>query len=788
MKNYLLVMLLLPIFAFSQQKTQTIKGRISDIESQQVLEGVSVFISDNNQLITTTNANGDYVLENVPVGRVNVQTSYIGYASYQSGYIILSSGKEMTLNISLTQKVNEVKEVVVSAGRSNRPVNDAMVVSARSFTIAETNRFAGSINDPGRVALNYAGVMTNQDNNNDVIVRGNSPVGVLWRLEGIDVPNVNHFSRPGSSGGGISALSPFLMGATDFSTGAFPAEYGNALSSVFDVRYRPGNTSRHEFTFRIGLIGLNFGAEGPFNKAKNTSYLFNYRYSTLGILNKMGVYVVGANTANDFQDLSFNLLVKNTKKTKINIFALGGISSEITFAKKDSTKWEKYTDKYQTNFLSNLGVLGISWTQQIGQKSYIKTVIAGTYNETKDYDDTLDNRLKWGSVYYSHYRVCRLALHSFYNHKFSAKVSLKVGVEADAMNYYYNERKSIDSLHIKQTLLDTKGYTSTIQPYTQVKYSPYENSTFIVGAHAVYLLLNNTYSIEPRFSYQQRLGKNLNHNLAVSYGWHAMALPIGSYLTQFSDGKGGYYQPNKNLQMVRSHHIIGSYGFSFLKNFRIRSEVYAQFQQGLPIGKTPGSTYMLFNDRKGFAQDSLTNNGKGMNYGIDFTFEKIYSKNWFALMNATVFKSYYQLADGRKFSTMYDNLFGLTVMGGYEFKFKKNNSLELTIRLQYSGGFRYTPIDEAASKLYRTQVERTNEAFTSRVSNYFRPDFRVAYRENRKKFSWLLSLDLGNFVNYKNVRSQIYDKDLNALSNTYMVGILPILAFEIDFFAPGKKK
>lgn len=778
--------LFLPILLYSQAKTQNINGKVIDAESQQVLYGVNVYVDGTPPLATQSDTNGNFTLENVPVGKINLQASYLGYSTFQTGFFQLSTGKEPYLTISLTQKVTEMKEAVITSAKSNRPNNESFAVSARSFTIAETNRFAGSINDPGRVALNYAGVMTAQDNDNDVVVRGNSPVGVLWRLEGIDVPNVNHFSRPGSSGGGISALSPFLMGGTDFSTGAFPAEYGNALSGVFDFKYRPGSFERHEFTFRLGLIGLNFGAEGPMNKKKNTSYLFNYRYSTLGLLNQVGIYVVGPNTTNIFQDFAFNFTVKNSAKTKVNIFSLGGISSEITAAKKDTAKWQKYTDKYQTNLYSNLAVLGISWTQQLNKKSFLKTVVAGTYNDVKDYDDTLGNDVKFGNIYYTHFTTTRAAANLSYNYKFSSKWSFKTGIAGDAIFYKFNETKLLDSISYNQTLLNSTGVTSTIQPYFQAKFRPMQSATLIAGIHATYLALNNSYSIEPRFSYQQWLGKG--HTISIAYGLHSLVMPIGNYLTQFTDASNQIYFPNKNLKMPKSHHIVGSYSYSFLGTFRLKTEVYGQFQYDLPISKTAGSTYFLFNNRKGYAQDSLYSKGKGINYGMDVSLEKIYDKNWFMLFNATVFKSNYTLPDGRTFSTAYDNTFGLTLMGGYQYNFKKNNSLEMTIRLQYSGGFRYTPIDAAASIAANQQIEIQSQAYTQKIKDYFRPDLRIAYRENKKKYSWLLSLDLANFVDYKNVLRLFYDKDTNGIGYKYMVGILPVLAFEIDFYAMKKQK
>lgn len=191
--------------------------------------------------------------------------------------------------------------------------------------------------------VSLPGVQPSKDNENDVVIRGNSGAAIAWRLEGIDILNPNHFARKGSSGGGITIFSISVLGEADFSTGAFPAEYGNALAGVFDLRFRKGNKERREYTFRAGMLGLDLAAEGPFGSGtgnKRGSYLFNYRYSTLGILNEMGLHLVGERVSNNFQDLSFNIdfPVKNNK-SRFNLWGLGGLSVEEEVAVENPEKW-----------------------------------------------------------------------------------------------------------------------------------------------------------------------------------------------------------------------------------------------------------------------------------------------------------------------------------------------------------------------------------------------------------------------------------------------------------------
>lgn len=788
MKQLIAYLLLFVSLSASAQRNQTITGTVLDAETRQPLIGAAVFVETPELIGATTDLDGRFAIINVPVGRIEVKCTYLGYEPWTSGLVTLTSGKEMSFPITMVESVHVTEEVTVVATQDGNTRNEMMTVSSRSFSIKETQRFAGSINDPGRVALNVPGVTAAQDNDNDVIVRGNSAAGILWRLEGIDVPNLNHFSRPGSSGGGITALSPHVMGNTDFSTGAFPAEYGNAFAGVFDISFRNGNTQRHEFMVNAGIIGLNAGAEGPLTKKDDgSSYLFNYRYSTLGILGAMGLYVVDANTNNTYQDLSFKINLPNTKKSRISIFGIGGLSDEIGIVKKDTAQWEEYKHRFKTTLKTNLAVLGVSWTHLLDEKSYLKTVAAFTYNDVVDGDDTLDFNIRLHPIRSTHFNNTRAAIHSFYNRKLSSMLSIRAGVHADENFYSFNESKYVDSLDQTLVLIDGSGATTTLQPYVQLKYRPTATTTLVGGVHATYLSLNHSYSIEPRLSITQKLPKD--QQLSFGYGLHGQYLPLGSYFTRFTRSDGSVHYPNMNLKMVQSHHFVLSYELGFLQHYRFKAEGYFQYLYNLPVSSNPASTYMVLNERSGYAKDSLVNKGTGMNYGLDLSIQRYYAKHWFFLVNGSIFRSVYTPLNGKTYSGAYDSRFALSVMAGYEVQFK-NSALEFGLRLGYMGGFRYTPIDLGKSTAAREAITVDSLAFSQTYRDYFRPDIRVSYRQNKPKYSWMLSLDLGNFIDYKNILRQYYDKQTNTLEYRYQMGLIPVLAFQVDFYASkgGRKK
>ena len=297
--------------ASAQQLTQTIRGTVTDVDTKEALIGAEVFIVGSDPLIgTTADLDGNYVLENVPLGRQTVQCNYVGYLPFTRDNIQLNSAREYRLEISLKAGV-ELSEVVVNAYNRNEAVNELSVASIRRIDPEELQYHAATANDPGRLVQGFPGVQPSRDNRSDIVIRGNSSAGLLWRLEGIDIPNPNHFARRGSSGGGITVFSASLLGSSDFSVGAFPAEYGNAFSGVFDMKFRNGNMHQRQNTIRVGLLGLDYATEGPIKKEKS-SYLANFRYSTLGILNAAGLHLVGPRTDNNFQDFSF------TKKSALS--------------------------------------------------------------------------------------------------------------------------------------------------------------------------------------------------------------------------------------------------------------------------------------------------------------------------------------------------------------------------------------------------------------------------------------------------------------------------------------
>ena len=242
----------------SAQTLQTVRGIVLENATGAPLEYATVTVADTKPLIgATTDSIGSFTLK-VPVGRHNIQVSYLGYEPVILKEVLVGSSKEVVLNIGMTESLTTLSEVVVTPHINKaEPLNSMAVTGGRMLSTEEASRYAGGMDDPARLVSAFAGVSSNVGNNG-IVVRGNAPRLLQWRLEDVEIPNPNHFADVTTfGGGGFTSLSSFVLGNSDFFTGAFPAEYSNALSGVFDMNMRNGNNQKWEHALKVGVLGID---------------------------------------------------------------------------------------------------------------------------------------------------------------------------------------------------------------------------------------------------------------------------------------------------------------------------------------------------------------------------------------------------------------------------------------------------------------------------------------------------------------------------------------------------
>ena len=769
---------------FAQTFTQTVKGRVVDEDTKAPIFGAKIVILNLTPTQgTTSDLDGFFTLEKVPIGRYDFKITYIGYADSKLQQVQVVSGKELILNIDLSESIKNLETVTVKANSKNKHQNEMATVSVRSFNVEETQRYAASFNDPARMAVSFAGVNTSNDASNEIIVRGNSARGMLWRVEGIEIPSPNHFSNgEGGSGGGISILSSQILGSSDFYTGAFPAEYGNALSGVFDIKFRKGNYQKREYSFQVGILGMQSSLEGPFSKKYAGSYLINYRYSTLIMLNAIGLPIVENALVPQFQDLSYNFYFPTKKAGNFTLFGLGGLSTAGELAVKDSTTWERRSDQYQDNNYQLLGATGITHTYLFkNQKSYLKTVAALSGDDLRYRLDSLNNDYALQTAYQEQFTYKTARINTFLNHKFNSRNILRIG--GIYSQYFYSIlSKGLDlSSGASGTFVDENGNTGLIQGYTQWKFKISDKIDLNSGFHSSYFLLNKQTTIEPRVGFQWRFQPK--QSVSLGAGLHSRIEPISVYLARNYSDSINYTQPNFNLGLTKSFHAVAGYDWNFGENMRLKSEIYYQYLFNVPVDTSNGSVESILNFSAGITRTTFANNGFGRNYGVEITVEKFFSKNYFFLFTGSLFQSEYTMGDGIWRSTRFNGNYMLNALGGYEFKFGRNkkNSIGANTRITWRGGNRYTPINEQASINAGYEILYNDRAFSEHVPGYFRTDISANIRFNYEKWAFSIAVEIQNVTNRLNINRYFFDPYTKEVRSALMFGIMPVFNFKFEF-------
>ena len=771
---------------FAQNLTQTVKGKISDIDNHAALPGATIVLLGSYPLIgTTTDFDGSFKLENIPIGRQNFQVSFLGYEDVYLNEILVSTGHEVVLNIMMRESVTSLSEITVVANQDkSEAINQMASVSATKITVESTSRIAAGINDPGRTAQSYAGVSSADDENNELVIRGNSPRGMLWRMEGIEIPNPNHFSNgEGGSGGGVSVLSTQVLANSDFFTGAFPAEYGNALSGVFDLNLRTGNSEKREYAFQIGVLGTQAALEGPIRKGSESSYLFNYRFSTLKLLSYAGISISDGEIAPEWQDLSFKLNFPTKDFGRISVWGLGGISAAGSTVERDSSKWTYRSDAFKDSEKHTLGILGISHNYLFSNmKTYLKTVAVYSHTNNKVLEDSLSYDYVPSVVQDERFAYNTFSLNSFLNHKFNAKSTLRSGLIFHSKSYDFKVLDFDFDREVLEKLIDDNGRTSMYESYVQWKYRINDKIDLNSGLHGTFLALNQDYTIEPRFGLKWKINKK--HTFNAGAGLHSKVEPISIYLAEKVMDGSTIIRPNKDLQITKAVHGVLGYNWNFAKDFRLKAEVYYQQLYDVPV-KPNDTTNVLsaLNFGSGFTNEKFTNDGKGRNYGVEFTLEKFFSKDWYLLATASIFESKYTMPDGIERNTLFNSKYIYNLVGGKEFKVGRTsqNIIGTNIRAMWRGGYRTVPVDLAASKIQNEDVRDYSRAFDTKAPDYFRVDVGVSFRKNNPKWSWILSLDIQNVTDRGNIWDEYYDNEIKDMTQIYMVGLIPVLNYSVEF-------
>ncbi len=804
---------------------QSIQGRVYDNTTKLPVEDAHIYLLDtlNNKYgVKSSASTGEFEFQRVRLGKYVLRISHVSYRSAEVS-VVVNSSNETQAFIYLESNTIPLTSISIEEEFITAPL-----VSGTNIGPDELERSVGAQFEASRkIASVLPGIQLVDDSRNDFVVRGNSPGSVLWRLEGINIPNPNHFAIPGTSGGPVSMINDRMLGQSSFYSGAFPAMYGNTISALFDYNLRVGNNRDYHHTFQLGVYGAEITSEGPLSDKNKSSYLVNGRLATVGMYQTIGLDI-GTNSTPKYGDLSLKLNFPGQKSTW-SIFGLTGISSIDILISQDTSNFYGERDRDQF-FRTKMALSGVSVNRNLNESSSLSATLAiagqgikslhklvyseDIRNEILDFNsgngsDTLPEILRYN------FRENRVSGMIHYNQKLKnlgdRSGNMSLGFNAD--QYFFNYLDSAVNLNRSNSdyrqwriRWDTKTSGILFQPFIQFRISRitlkssdsdsigfYRKSDFLTGLHWQYFSLNNSFSLpELRMAYRYQF--NYNQSINVGIGMHSqMQAPYLYFYGYENDASGKPIPVNWNLGFTQSihtavgyQHFIGDFEFPI----RIKTEVYYQYIYDVPIDRDSISAFSLLNTGGTYSRYypyALVNDGKGKNYGIELTVDNSTPQKYQFSLNASLFESTYVGSDGVWRDTDFNGNYTLNAIVSREWMLKRNqNIFSIGGRISTAGGRRHGVADEDQSNLLRELRYVPGTENSLQYKAYFRASIRLNYKINYRKAHHEISVDLTNVTKHNNVlreafASDFYAWDKGKILKEYQFGFIPFIYYRIDF-------
>ena len=775
------MMLLLPSMMRAQTTTadQTIRGQVCDVASGEPMIGVTITVENGTTMATVSDIDGNFVIQHVPVGRHSVRATYIGYEPVLLKEQLVTSGKELVLNLKMTENLTNLQEVVIKPRvNKQQPLNEMAQVGARMFSVEEATRYAGGMADPARTASMFAGVATGGATNG-ISIHGNSPQMLQWRIEGIEVNNPNHFADITEAGGGVfTSLNGTVLANSDFMTGAMPAEYGNALSGAFDMKMRVGNNTKHEHAIQVGTLGVDFASEGPLTKNSKASYLINYRYSFLEIAKKLHAINMEKETL-DYQDLSFKVNVPTTHAGTFAVWFTGlfdRFENDVPDVADRKTLWDS-NDSWSTQKSWAGGLThtyrfrsGGTLTSNIAYTGAYQKLGINDYNEQmQQMPDMLGRSLSWNVI-----------ISTQHKHKFSSRYTMQNGFEHRHMDFctWMDYIKVVGGPLYR--VFESNGSTGLTRLYTNHKIALSQRLSTVAGINVMWFNLNNQVLVEPRISFQYKT--SASSTLSIAYAMNSRKEAIDTYFVLNTNSQ----EPNvnKDLGLTRSHHISASFAQRLGENAMLKIEPYWQWLFDVPVEQ--GTTYSVINHNLFYQDRALVNKGAGRNYGIDLTLERYLKDGLYGMFTATLFKSEYRDAQGEWHHTRHDRGYITNILGGKEWMVGKSrkNVFGINGRLTLMGGDRYTPMvagttyEEVAQRPDRTIPQDGANPFSAQMNMNVGYAFSVKYTINKHHSAHHFILE---YLQMRSFQGQTFDIHTHELVDQFTSLTFPNIAYRLEF-------
>jgi len=747
------------------QSFGTLTGTVKSKKTGETVIGATVRI-DGTSLAAKTNVNGVFILKEIPPKTYNISCTSIGFKSVTRFGVIVRSEGNIDLDFDLEEKNKSLGKVVIRANPFEK--TEATPLSIQKLSKEEITSYPGGNNDVAKVVQTLPGVSGSVGGfRNDIIIRGGAPNENVYYLDGIEIPNINHFSTQGSAGGPVGLLNVSFFKGVTLTASAFGAQYDNALSGVLQFDQRKGNNKKFQGNFRLSSSEAALTAEGPLfrskaerdsNKAAKTTFIASARRSYLQLLFK----AIGLPFLPDYYDYQFKV---NHKLDDYNDIYITGVGAIDDFSINELEEYDPEQKSLQErvpviNQYSN--TTGIGWKRRLkNNKGFMTTTLSNNLllNKFNQYTDNINQT----GLYFKNDSRERESRLRFNMKKYLGDWNIQYGAVAINANYknstsdLVNNRQFTSELNFfryglfgqasRRFLNDRLGLSFGLRA---------DGNSFTDNGNEIYKTLS------PRASASYQLTENGKWTATASVGRYFKILPYT--VLGFQNNQGDFI--NKNTDYIRSDHFVAGLEYLVTKKARFSVEGFWKQYANYPVSVL--DQISLANKGGGFevlGNEPVTSDGKGRAYGLELLFQQKFTGRLYAIAALTLYKSEFTAANSNTYlPAVWDNGVLVSLVGGY--KFGKQRNWEISSRLRYLGETPYAPLDlNATLANYPANIRDYSQLGSVQLDPFSQLDVRLDKKWSFKKWSLDLFLDIQNALATANPAEPAYGLDRDPQGN-----------------------
>ena len=737
-KNLLLSVILFTLSLSSFAQTGIIKGSIKNAINNEGLPSVSVIIQGTTTGVLS-DLDGNYQITQLKPGYYNLEFKYIGFKSKIVYEVQVYNNKAAVVDIALEEESKKINEVEVKASAFYKPQESPL--SLVTIGVSEIKRNPGGNRDISKVIQSLPGVASSASFRNDIIIRGGAPNENRFYLDGIEIPNINHFATQGAGGGPVGLINVDFVREVDFYSGAFPVNRGNALSSVFDFKFKEGRTDRIGASLTLGSSDLATVLEGPLSK--KTTFLLSYRKSYLQFLFR----AIGLPFLPEYNDLQFKVKTKFDDKNELTIIGLGALDDFQLNLDANETEVQKYQLQTLPDFGQSNYTLGLNYKKYRGS-SYSTIVLSRNYlkNSTIKYPDNDDSKLPLldyvSKEIENKFRIENT--NRIKGYKLNSGISLET---AEYTNETYNNTPfGLIDYTSKLNFFRYGVFSQASKGYLKERLQL--SAGFRFDANTFSSTMSNPLDqFSPRFSASYAINDKVSLNFNTGRYFQTPAYTVLGYRDSLNN------LLNKNVKYIRNDQIVFGIEYNTLSNLRFTAEGFLKLYDNYPMLVTSGDTIPLANLGVDFGvvgDRPVANLTKGRSYGLELLAQQKLQKGFYGIVALTFVRSEFQDKNNNYVASSWDNRYLLSLTGGKIFK----RNWELGAKLRYSGGAPYTPIDfTGSSNISNFDVNPQGSLDYSRLNavrlgDFYQLDVRLDKKYNFKKFIFNVFLDIQNLTGF----------------------------------------